>query len=135
MSTHLGFGIGRSASNQMLCEVCGQYVPWSYWAKKFGECRCSDLELRWQLLSAWKRIERGPWNNPKRPYDPDYSRYLRTETEVAQTRFSDAVKVRYVSLKEKAGRAPSLDAVLEYVCNEWKSRKGRTHAPDRPPVV
>ncbi len=123
MSTHLGFGIARCASNQMLCEVCGEYVPWSCKAKNFGACNCPDLELRWQLLGAWKRVEHTPWNTPRRPYEPDYSKYMRHKRRDGEASFRAEVEARYLDLRGKSGRSAALCDVINQVCDEWNSRR------------
>jgi hypothetical protein len=49
MSTALGYGISREASNQYSCDNCGGYYA-CVWAKKFGRCTCPDIGERWRQM-------------------------------------------------------------------------------------
>jgi hypothetical protein len=49
MSTALGHGISRTASNQYVCDICGGYTA-CVWATKFEPCTCPDIDDRWRRL-------------------------------------------------------------------------------------
>lgn len=121
MSSRLGFGIARTASNQLFCEVCNGYVSLC-WAKKLGACKCADLEQRERLLGAWKTVGReknATWNRRsrrRRPYTVSYSLHLFLEMKDSQGRFHSEVN-------DFLSKGKTMEEALDRVCNEWNSRE------------